>query len=156
MSYTNSNPIPLDSSYGPLNTFTGFIPSDEPKVIDFILVKDNSAFVPPNHDYSTPPAKDAIDTTFLDADDPDEVLASIPDPSVVAESSREKEGIASATSTESLFSPSTARQTRWKVSRYGVVPNFYEDIGGKRGSEEDGLIVSDHRLVVVALEEVVA
>ncbi|GAA5963284.1 hypothetical protein JCM3765_005787 [Sporobolomyces pararoseus] len=151
-----AGPGALSRPYGPLNTFTGFVPSDEPKVIDFILVRDNFAFAPPNHDFPTLPVEEAVDTTFLDADDPDEVLASIPEPSAVAESSREKEGIASSTSTESLLSSSTTRQTRWKVSRYGVVPNFYEDVGGKRGSEEDGLIVSDHRLVVVGLEEVVA
>ena len=40
---------PLSSScsrYGPLNTFTGFNPSDEPKVIDFILPLANAAFLP--------------------------------------------------------------------------------------------------------------
>jgi hypothetical protein len=47
--------------------------------------------------------------------------------------------------------PSTIR---WKVSRYGVLPNFFEDIGGKRGDEADAMLISDHRLVVAAFEEV--
>lgn len=145
------------SAYGPHNTFTGFVPSDEPKIIDFILLFDNVAFSSPNLPGSAAASPVTIDTSYLDADDPDEVLASIPEPPLpearpldsVKESS-------SSDSIESLLSSTPTRQNRWKVSRYGVVPNFYEDIGGKRGSEDDGLIVSDHRLVVVGLEEIVA
>lgn len=114
------------SAYGPHNTFTGFTPSDTPKIIDFILLFDNAAFVSP---HLTPsPSSDA---SFLDADDPDELSASL--------SADSKDGA----------------QTRWKVGRYGVVPNFYEDVGGRREGR-DAVIVSDHRLVVVALEQIVA
>ncbi|GAA5908070.1 hypothetical protein JCM6882_000218 [Rhodosporidiobolus microsporus] len=110
-------PGAMSGRFGPLNTFTGFTPSDVPKVIDFIMLYSNSAFLPPN---SPPPS-------------------SLPPAGAAGE--KEKEQARGA--------------TRWKVSRYGVVPNFFEDIGGKRGAEEDGMLISDHRLVVVGVEEVV-
>ncbi|GAA5908054.1 hypothetical protein JCM6882_000213 [Rhodosporidiobolus microsporus] len=111
-------PGAMSGRFGPLNTFTGFTPSDVPKVIDFIMLYSNTAFLPPN---SPPPSSLA--------------------PAAVAAEKEEK-------------SPQRGG-ARWKVSRYGVVPNFFEDIGGKRGAEEDGMLISDHRLVVVGVEEVV-
>lgn len=49
------------------------------------------------------------------------------------------------------------QQTRWRVTRYGVVQNFFEDVGGRRGKDQDddkdAMILSDHRLVVAAFEE---
>lgn len=92
------------SRYGPLNTYTGFEPSDVPKVIDFILPYANSAFSP----------------------------------------------LATTTTT------SSSRRWKWSVTRYGVVQNFFEDVGGRRGTSEeekdDAMILSDHRLVVVGFE----
>ena len=42
------------------------------------------------------------------------------------------------------------------MTRYGVVQNFFEDVGGRRGTSEeekdDAMILSDHRLVVVGFE----
>jgi len=125
------------SAYGPHNTFTGFAPSDTPKIIDFILLFDTAAFISPH--LTPPPSSDA---SFLDADDPDELSASL----------------SADSSLESLIPSKENKdgaQTRWKVSRYGVVPNFYEDVGGRREGR-DAVIVSDHRLVVVALEQIVA
>ncbi|GAA6050038.1 hypothetical protein JCM3770_001927 [Rhodotorula araucariae] len=50
--------------------------------------------------------------------------------------------------------------TAWKVARYGVLPNFYSDLGGRvpAGTEgaRDSLVRSDHRLVVARFDEVVA
>ncbi|GAA6062443.1 hypothetical protein JCM10212_003317 [Sporobolomyces blumeae] len=138
-------PGALSGPFGPLNTFTGFTPSDVPKIIDFVLVLDNAAFAPP----AAPPASnpvEPVDSSFLDADDADEVLASISKPNEQVPLNQDEASNARS-----------SRQTRWKVSRYGVVPNFYEDIGGRRPSgSDDALIVSDHRLVVVTMEEVVA
>ncbi|GAA5893131.1 endonuclease/exonuclease/phosphatase family protein [Sporobolomyces salmoneus] len=152
-------PGALSRSYGPLNTFTGFVPSDEPKIIDFVLLYDNKAFSSPHAVSSSGSEAPAVDTSYLDADDPDEVLASIPDPSPPPPLPQNPSSENENSSIESLLSSGTGtgtKQTSWKVSRYGVIPNFYEDVGGKGGGEDDGLIVSDHRLVVVALEEIVA
>ncbi|GAA5852061.1 hypothetical protein JCM3766R1_005441, partial [Sporobolomyces carnicolor] len=41
-------PGALSRPYGPHNTFTGFVRSDEPKIIDFILVLGNEAFSAPD------------------------------------------------------------------------------------------------------------
>lgn len=45
---------------------------------------------------------------------------------------------------------------KWSVTRYGVIQNFFEDVGGRRGTSEeekdDAMILSDHRLVVVGFE----
>ncbi|CEQ40478.1 SPOSA6832_02089 [Sporobolomyces salmonicolor] len=123
--------------FGPINTFTGFVPSDIPKVIDFILLYANSAFAPP----SPPPSTSSSETAILDADDPDEVLSTL---NAVADAEEKQQ-------------QALVKQPRWKVARYGVVPNFFEDVGGRRPpGSSDALLVSDHRLVVVALEEVVA
>ncbi|GAA5839442.1 hypothetical protein JCM11251_002727 [Rhodosporidiobolus azoricus] len=122
----------MSRRFGPLNTFTGFSPSDDPKVIDFILPYSNEAFLPPNasSDLSSTPKSNAT------------ISAGEGEGQDVVEKMRKRDG-----------------QTRWKVHRYGVVPNFFEDIGGKRGEEgegeADGMLVSDHRLVVVGMEEVV-
>lgn len=97
------------SRFGPLNTYTGFLPSDSAKVIDFIMPYSNTAFL----------------------------SSSSPPPSVLIDDASEDE-------------PSP----RWKVYRYGVLPNFFEDVGGKRGNEADAVLISDHRLVIVAMEEV--
>ncbi|GAA5864348.1 hypothetical protein JCM1840_006753 [Sporobolomyces johnsonii] len=133
-----AGPGALSGPFGPLNTFTGFVPSDVPKVIDFILLYANRAFAPP----SSPPSTSSSDeTAILDADDPDEVLSTLN-----AEADAEEKQ-----------QQALVQQPRWKVARYGVVPNFFEDIGGRRPpGSSDALLVSDHRLVVVALEEVVA
>lgn len=94
----------LRRRFGPLNTYTGFSPSDTPKVIDFILPFANSAFLSPHASSGASP------------------------------------------------SPST-----WHVSRYGVVGNFFEDVGGRRvegkEGERDAMILSDHRLVVAVFRE---
>lgn len=109
--------------FGPLNTYTGFEPSDIPKVIDFVLPLGNGAFLPSS---SRPPPPDS---------------ASDPEPGLGAE----------------------AAQPKWRVQRYGVVPNFFEDVGGRRGGPDSGsrqegacdaMILSDHRLVVAAFQEV--
>lgn len=101
--------IPNYSRYGPSNTYTGFEPSDVPKVIDFILPYANSAFSP------APPASRLDITT----------------------------------------SRSASGSGKWAVTRYGVVQNFFEDVGGRRGTgdeKDDAMILSDHRLVVVGFE----
>ncbi|KAL7338297.1 Endonuclease/exonuclease/phosphatase [Rhodotorula toruloides] len=94
----------VSGRFGPLNTYTGFSPSDTPKVIDFILPFANSAFLSPHASSGASP------------------------------------------------SPST-----WHVSRYGVVGNFFEDVGGRRvegkEGERDAMILSDHRLVVAVFRE---
>ncbi|GAA5937403.1 endonuclease/exonuclease/phosphatase family protein [Sporobolomyces koalae] len=155
-----AGPGALSHAYGPLNTFTGFVPSDTAQVIDFILVYDNSAFVAPH--IGSPWAEMVAEETpeekarILDADNADEVMAAIP-----ASDHNSPPASPDSAATQPLFDPGTQgamreRQVKWKVARYGVVPNFSEDVGGKRGGAEDGLIVSDHRLIVVALEEVVA
>ncbi|GAA5993894.1 hypothetical protein JCM11641_004733, partial [Rhodosporidiobolus odoratus] len=46
-------PGAMSGRFGPLNTFTGFLPSDVPKIIDFIFPFSNDAFVPPSE---SPPA----------------------------------------------------------------------------------------------------
>ncbi|GAA5918527.1 hypothetical protein JCM1841_003283 [Sporobolomyces salmonicolor] len=132
-----AGPGALSGPFGPINTFTGFVPSDIPKVIDFILLYANSAFAPP----SPPPSTSSSETAILDADDPDEVLSTL---NAVADAEEKQQ-------------QALVKQPRWKVARYGVVPNFFEDVGGRRPpGSSDALLVSDHRLVVVALEEVVA
>lgn len=56
-------------------------------------------------------------------------------------------------------SPSRAWPSRsaWRVSRYGVVGNFFEDVDGRRAAgkegERDAMILSDHRLVVAVFRE---
>lgn len=84
-----------------MNTYTGFEPSDVPKVIDFILPYANSAFSP-------------------------------------------------------IFRLDATASASWSVTRYGVAQNFFEDVGGRRGTSEeekdDAMILSDHRLVVVGFE----
>lgn len=140
--------------------------SDEPKIIDFILVLGNEAFSAPDrrHGHATAAAVAAAgDVSYLDADDPDEVLASIPR----AGAAREGPGALGGDHVSESGGPRDDEgrdrrrregQIAWKVSRYGVVPNFYGDVGGRqsRASRDDGLIVSDHRLVVVDFEQVVA
>ncbi|GAA5893898.1 hypothetical protein JCM8208_001272 [Rhodotorula glutinis] len=110
-----AGPGALSSRYGPLNTFTGFNPSDEPKVIDFILAYANAAFLP---------------------------LRSFSSPS-----------------SSSSSPPPPSRQPQWKIGKYGVVQNFFEDLAGRRPAGDDGrrdtLVRSDHRLVVARFEEVV-
>ncbi|GAA6029589.1 hypothetical protein JCM8097_000952 [Rhodosporidiobolus ruineniae] len=113
-----AGPGAMSGRFGPLNTYTGFTPSDLAKVIDFIMPFSSAAFLP-----SSP----------------------------------------SSSSSSSSFS--ARGQTKWKVAKYGVVPNFFEDIAGarpqpgRRGADdwsgEDAMLVSDHRLVVVGMEEVV-
>ncbi|BGP31037.1 hypothetical protein JCM10296v2_002801 [Rhodotorula toruloides] len=97
-------PGAVSGRFGPLNTYTGFSPSDTPKVIDFILPLANSAFLSPHASSAASP------------------------------------------------SPST-----WHVSRYGVVGNFFEDVGGRRAEgqegERDAMILSDHRLAVAVFRK---
>ncbi|GAA5936000.1 hypothetical protein JCM3775_003553 [Rhodotorula graminis] len=115
-----AGPGALSSRYGPLNTFTGFTPSDEPKVIDFILPYANAAFLP----------------------------------------SRSSSSPSSAAPPSSSTLPVSPRQPQWKVGKYGVVQNSFEDLAGRRppGDEgrRDAMVRSDHRLVVARFEEVVA
>lgn len=58
--------------------------------------------------------------------------------------------------TTTTSSASAAESRKWSVTRYGVVQNFFEDVGGRRGASEeeksDAMILSDHRLVVVGFE----
>ncbi|GAA5877037.1 hypothetical protein JCM3774_006883 [Rhodotorula dairenensis] len=108
----------MSRRFGPLNTYTGFEPSDTPKVIDFVLPFANSAFSP--------------------------ALLSPP---------------AFAPTSSATASLVLERTRQWRVTRYGVVQNFFEDVGGRRaghGDDEDtardAMILSDHRLVVVGFE----
>lgn len=100
-----------------MNTYTGFEPSDTPKVIDFVLPFDNPAFSPA-------PSSASLSLPSFDA------TIRVP-----------------------------AKKRKWRVTRYGVVPNFFEDIGGRRAGHRedeeaarDAVIVSDHRLVVAGFE----
>ncbi|PRQ77355.1 Endonuclease/exonuclease/phosphatase [Rhodotorula toruloides] len=99
-----ATPGAVSGRFGPLNTYTGFSPSDTPKVIDFILPFANSAFLSPH----------------------------------------------------TSSAPSSSGST-WHVSRYGVVGNFFEDVGGRRAEgkegERDAMVLSDHRLVVAVFRE---
>ncbi|GAA5861816.1 hypothetical protein JCM8547_008563 [Rhodosporidiobolus lusitaniae] len=116
-----AGPGAMSGRFGPLNTFTGFLPSDVPKIIDFIMPFSNAAFVDPSKTPSSPPPP-----------------------------ASEQPADKSLTTASSKPAGSC-----WKVARYGVVPNFSEDIDGKRGDAGDAMVISDHRLVVAMFEEVI-
>ncbi|GAA5993900.1 hypothetical protein JCM11641_004736, partial [Rhodosporidiobolus odoratus] len=121
-------PGALSGRFGPLHTFTGFLPSDVPKIIDFIFPFSNDAFVPPSESPPAPVREPLSNDTSVDS------------------------------TTKEDSSKALHAQTRWKVSRYGVIPNFFEDLDGGRVGEqkEDSMLVSDHRLVIAAFEEVLS